>query len=115
MFVLTRRRQEKDEPARATPASAGPGLGTGQHFLAIPSITVIGQVPLLNSRLKADTGSGRYLLRGSGISQPVLELGKELFDRIEIRGVLGQEEELGACSAGWLAARLCLCGNRDCR
>jgi hypothetical protein len=33
----------------------------------------------------------------------MLELGEELFDRIEIRGVLGQEEELGAGSADGVA------------
>ena len=43
-----------------------------------------------------------------GLSQPVLELGEELFDRIEIRGVLGQEEELGAGGADGLPNRLTL-------
>jgi hypothetical protein len=37
-----------------------------------------------------------------GLSQPVFELGEEHFDRVEIRGVLGQEEELGASSADGL-------------
>lgn len=40
MFVLIRRREEKDEPARAPPAPVGLGLGTGQPFLAVTNITV---------------------------------------------------------------------------
>ena len=33
---------------------------------------------------------------GGRLSQPMLELGEELFDRIEVGRVFGQEEQLGA-------------------
>ena len=33
---------------------------------------------------------------GGGVSEPVVELGEELLDGVQVGGVFGQEEELGA-------------------
>src|SRR6476619_1463236 len=40
-----------------------------------------------------------FLGAGGGLSEPVLELGEEHLDRVEVRGVLRQQEEPGAGGA----------------
>ena len=40
---------------------------------------------------------------GGSLAQQVLELGEDLFDRVQVRGVFGQEEKLGTGRANELA------------
>jgi hypothetical protein len=49
-----------------------------------------------------------------GLSEQMLELGEDLLDGVEVRGVFGQEEQLGARRADQLARGFAFCGCRDC-
>ena len=51
-----------------------------------------------------DCGADVSRVRG-GFTQQVLQLGEDLFDRVQVGGVFGQEEELGAGRANGLAHR----------
>jgi hypothetical protein len=44
----------------------------------------------------ADDGANGFDGSRGGLSQEVLELGEDLFDRVQVGGVFRQEEELGA-------------------
>jgi hypothetical protein len=56
----------------------------------------------------ADTAPGGFDCAGVGFAQQGLQLGKDLFDRIEVGRVAGQEEQLGAGGADQAAHGLAL-------
>ena len=51
----------------------------------------------------------------SDFSQQGFELGEELFDRVEVRGVFRQEDEASSDVADRLPHGLAAVANRDCR
>ena len=62
----------------------------------------------------ADCDADGFGRARGGLAQQVLELGEDLFDRVQVRRAFWQEEELGPGCADELAHPLWLCDYRDC-
>ena len=56
----------------------------------------------------ADCGADGFWCSGGGFSEPMLELGEDLFDRVQVGRIFRQEEEFGAGRSDELAHGLAL-------